>query len=202
MELQFTRVTLQNLDAEEGDEKMTCNFRVEDFEATPLGANLKYSNNANVGHFCDSRSDVVDGIEWTVPDPIPPNLNLSDPDLTASNVDSFPAALSFLFGNVTGETHEVELLTPAEGVNEPGSGDQYEIGVPLEKAAECIDGLLNLAEDLSAGTFLRLPLLIRFVGKESALLSASHDRAYVWFQVTDYVYYNREWVISSDTDSI
>ena len=202
MELQFTRLTLQNLDVEEGDAEMTCNSRrLEIYQATPVREYEERSNSSSF-HFWGSGSDVVDGIEWTVPDPIPPNLNLSDPDLTASLVESSPASLSILFGNVTGETHEVELLTPAEGVNEPGSIDQYEIGVPLEKAAECIDGLLNLAEDLSAGTFLRQPLLIRFVGKESGLLSVAYDRAYVWFQLVDFFYYNREWVISSDTDSL
>ena len=160
-----------------------------------------FSSLANA-RFYKSRSAIANGVDWTVPDPRPPSLNLSNPDLTASIVESSPAGLSILFGNVTGDTHEVELLASIESITRPGSVDDYEVGVPLEKLAECMDGFLTLAEGLSAETFLQQPLLIRFAGKESGLLSASHDRAYVWFQLVDFFYYNRECVIRSGTDSL
>ena len=201
VDLQFSRWTFENLEAEErGGEITGDSHSGANFQATPPRAYQIISSPANAC-FYKSRSDIADGVDWTVPDPRPPNLNLSNPDLIASFVESSPALLLTLFGNVTGDTHEVELLTSAAGANEPGTTDDYEVGVPLEKLAECMDGFLNLAEEVSAETFFRQSLFVRFAGRESGLLSASHDRAYVWFQFEDNVFYNTECVIRSGTDS-
>ena len=195
VDLQFSRWTFENLGAEErGVERTRDSHSLANSQAAPPRAYQMFSSPANA-RFYKSRSAIANGVDWTVPDPRPPNLNLSNPDLTASFVESSSAGLSILFGNVTGDTHEVELLTPAAVFNSTDSIDIYEVGVPLEKVVECMDGFLNLAEGLSAGTFLQRPLLIRFAGKESGLLSVSHDRAHVWFQTVDTVFYNRECVI-------
>ena len=193
--MQFARWTFQNLSVEVRDGVEASNSSSpESFQATPLGVYEDVSNSTDL-HFSYFASDVADGVEWTVPDPLPPNRNLSDPDVIASVVEATPILLPTFLGNVTGDTHEVELVRPVEPPAEPGALDQYEVAVPLDKAEECLDSFIDLATNLSAGRYLRVPVVLRFSLKGSGLLSASNDGAILWFNLNDHVYYNREYVI-------
>ena len=184
------------------DGAKTRNSRsLEGFQTTPLAV---YEDPGSSTNFCFWKRcpEVADGVEWTVPDPLPPNSNLSDPDVIASYTEAFPAIVSVFFGDTTGDTHEVELVNPIEAPTEPGAVDLYEVVVPLDKAEECLDSFIDLAIDLSAGTFLRDSLALRFSQRGDGLLSASIDGASVWFNLNDYGYYNRECVIGLGTDSL
>ena len=108
-----------------------------------------------------------------------------------------------MFGDVIGDTHEVEIIATPELVSfEPGALDDHEVGVPLDKVADCLDSFLDLAEDLSAERFLRNFIAVRFGQKETGLLSGANDGAVVWFEISDTVYYNREYVIGLGTYSL
>ena len=177
------------------DEVKLHNSRsLESFRSAPQGAHPELRNSTNF-NFWRFGSDVAAGVEWTVPDPLPPNRNLSDPDVTASYVVSYStAAISFYFGSITGDAHDVELMNIEDARTEPGTNDDYEVAVSLDKAVGCLDSLLDLAADLSAERFLRNPIVVRFGPNESGLLSGSDDKGVIWFQFADYVYYNRECV--------
>ena len=200
--MQFLRWTFESVAGKMGDRAKTRNSRsLESFLTTPLAV---YENLGSSTNFCFWKRcpEVADGVEWTVPDPLPPNSNLSDPDVVAQFVEAFPTTTSFFLGDATGDTHEVELVNPIEAPADPGALDLYEVAVPLDKAEECLDSFIDLAIDLSAGTFLRDSLFLRFSQKGDGLLSASHDGASAWFALSDYVYYNRECVIGLGTDSL
>ena len=200
--MQFWRWTFQNLGVEVRDGVEASNSRsLEGFQATPVGVYEDVSNSTN---FCFGKlcSKVADGVEWTVPDPLPPNSNLSDPDVVAQFIEASSGATTLLLGNATGDTHEVQLVRPAVFPVAAGAVDLYEPAVPLDKAEECLDSFIDLAIDLSAETFLRDSLFLRFSQKGDGLLSASHDGASVWFNLNDYGYYNRECVIGLGTDSL
>ena len=201
--MQFSRFIYTDLEAEGHDEAKTRNSRsLESFQASSLGAYEDLSN-SNSHHFRNYDSNVVAGVEWTVPDPFPPNRYLSDPDLIAAFVEASPLGLATVFGDVIGDTHEVEIIATPELVSfEPGALDDHEVGVPLDKVADCLDSFLDLAEDLSAERFLRNFIAVRFGPKETGLLSGANDGAVVWFEISDTVYYNREYVIGLGTYSL
>ena len=142
------------------------------------------------------RRRVAEGVEWTVPDPYPPNTNLTDPDLAQQfNEVSLPLLLHTLEDTV-GETHEAAFVfPPRDPTRRPTLVDNYEVAVSLSNAPDCLDSLLNLAESLTPDNGHRYPILLRLVGKAEGLLSAAYDEAVLWIDLTDFRYYNQECVV-------
>ena len=96
-------------------------------------------------------------------------------------------------GSLIEETHRASFSTPMEfgpGTNFVLS-DGYEVAVPASKMADCLEGM---AQILSRGDDIGLfnDITLRFVGRESALLSVSHDEPQMWIGFQDFVYYNQQ----------
>ena len=58
--------------------------------------------------------------------------------------------------------------------------------------ADCLEGFVELSESMLPDDGLRIGALIRFVGKDTGLLSVSHDKPQMTIVVPDAVYYNQE----------
>ena len=70
--------------------------------------------------------------------------------------------------------------------------DDYSVGIQASKMADCFEGILALADSADVISGLRLPVFVRFVGKEDALLSASHRETIMRLDFNDLLYYHRE----------
>ena len=76
--------------------------------------------------------------------------------------------------------------------------DQYEVAVPLEKAAYCMRAVYAKSQEMFGNTRetiaragLRVPILIRIVKAEPEnLLSLSYDGVKVYFNYEDYLKYS------------
>eukprot|EP00963_Diacronema_lutheri_P002356 scaffold155_cov347-Pavlova_lutheri.AAC.35 len=69
--------------------------------------------------------------------------------------------------------------------------DQYEVGIPIETAGDCLAGLVDLMEDGEERYAFRTPCIVRPVSQEEGLLSISNDHPVVYINIEDYVFYNQ-----------
>ena len=142
----------------------------------------------------EDGSDVADGVNWTVPTPLPRIPFWSFPNATSATDASWAERLRTLNNNATVETHEaipVFASSFAEAVHTTLL-DDYPPGIPANKMGDCLEGIAAVLDSTEAAAGLRSPVVVRFVGKEDALLSASRQGPIMRMDFNDLLYYNRE----------
>lgn len=141
----------------------------------------------------EDGEDVADGVTWEEPAPLPVNLLFRDSESTDMLVDAAMEKLLNYFGNDTLDAHQAAINLPL--FEDPDvradTYDDYEVSVPIDKMADCIEGVIALLKSQAPNTGLRDIVGFRVVGKETGLLSASNDKPRLWIEFQDYVYYNQ-----------
>lgn len=113
------------------------------------------------------------------------------------------AALSTQLPNNTLEAHRSYISMPEDLLDSLVKGvpyDQYEIAIPVDRVADCFEGMLEVLYDddvdgknetkRAVDKGFRTAPLIRFVGKEDGLLSLTNDIPRVFINLEDYIFYN------------
>lgn len=157
----------------------------EELLAEKINAPLNLSRSEN-------GQSVSFGVEWEVPLPLEPNLDYQNPNISAAILAGLDQVYLALLNNATIERHEASVLPVSFGDAQQPLHDAYEVAVPVDKMADCLQGLLDLIESLSPEDGLRTGVSLRFVGEETGLLSASHDKPHIWVTIVDFIYYNQE----------
>jgi len=136
---------------------------------------------------------VADGVTWEEPEPLPPNLFLADANNTASNVAETYDQLATWLGNDTLDTHQASLSWPAadEDANVILS-DAYYVFFPVDRMADCLEGLIALLESQAPDTGLRGSMYFFVNGQDTGLLSVSYGKPHIMLPIDDHVYYNQE----------
>lgn len=144
----------------------------------------------------ENGQDIADGVSWEVPTPLPANPIFLDPNNTASFIAANIESFSRFLGNATAETHRASVSWPIPDVMNIAVtlADDYEVSMPVDKMADCLEGAIAVIESQTPDNGLRGWLPIRLVGKETGLLSVSHDKPRLWVDMGDFLYYNQEYL--------
>ena len=139
-------------------------------------------------------STVAEGVVWEEP----AQLDTIPLDTLFGNVSLFSEALGtpsdHQSENITAEAHEAMVTLSAEAAENSRAilRDAYEVAIYVDRMADCIQGFISLLEAQGSNSSLRFAPLFYLVGKEDALLSASHDQPVVWVSFADVIYYNQK----------
>ena len=170
-------------------EKMAAAQATRDFIMTKINAPIDL-------HRSEISGEVADGVEWDMPLPFPPNVSLQDSANTRAFVSAFGRDFIVFVGNGTLEYHEASVVYPRLTTeNLQTLYDDYDVAVYVDRMADCLQGLMNLAASFFPENGLRISTSLRFGKKEDGLLSMSHDKPIVSFNIPDYIYYNQEYIV-------
>ena len=141
----------------------------------------------------EKGSTVADGITWEEPE----QQDIIPLDTLFHNVSLFSEALGRSYDdddNITVEANEAMITLTAEAAENSRAilRDAYEVAVYVDRMADCLQGFISLLQAQASNSALRFSPLFHFVGKEEALLSASHDQPVLWVSFADVVYYNQK----------
>ena len=134
--------------------------------------------------------DVADGVEWELALQLEPNPFFGDLGNGEAAIDGTKSFLSGI-GSVTLETHQASFSTPMESTQTTLS-DGYEVAVPVDKMADCFQGVIDLVSSDASHGGLFNDITLRFVGKEDGQQSVSGDKPQMWMSFQDHLYYNND----------
>ena len=139
--------------------------------------------------------DISCGVTWEPPSPLPPVLPFSNPNITAEFEAQVAQIMRVYNNNATAETHEARALRITSVLEDAFATpfDEYSFGVPANKMADCLEEFMVRAKRTAPDNGLHgAAVWIRFVGKDDALLSASHSQPHLVIGIDDMVYYNQQ----------
>ena len=98
------------------------------------------------------------------------------------------------WNNATVEEHEAPYVILQSQLEDLTTTlfDDYSIAVPVDKMVGCFEGIRSVLKNTKPDNGIRQVALIRFVGREDALLSASYSEPQLRIEISDYVYYNQQ----------
>ena len=191
--------TFDNLDGTKRKTKAECFFEecpVPDEDSLLFLERLKQTRiNSPVNlSRAEAHLDIADGVRWEHPNRFPIDPILLDPRVAVASEASFASDTETLWNNATVETQEATFTVWPEYEDNLVStlGDLYSIAVPADKMADCIEGAMSILDNQLPDHGLRGPTLLRFVGKDDALLSSTHSKPNMRLDIFDFPYYHQE----------
>ena len=143
----------------------------------------------------EKGSAIADGVNWKKPSSLKITEGMKKvadlPEYLKSSAEYFEQALE----NVSLETHEASFTFSEEAAAADvlTLQDGYEVALPVDKMADCLQGIVSFLKTEKPDNGFRLFPTLKIVGKEEGLLSASHDGPVMWFGLQDLVYYNQKY---------
>jgi len=192
----FGIYTLREVDPESDSTSDGANNDEEDLEASEEFLNQyleeRINRPVNVSRADDGKS-VADGVAWEEPEPLQPNPFFEDAENQASIIESTYSQFETLMGNDTVDTHRASLNWPAiDPLINTLLRDGHSVYFPVDRMADCLEGVIALFESQTPDMGLRAPLYFFVIGQDTGLLSVSHDRPHILLSLEDRVYYNGE----------
>ena len=192
-------VTLETIDEKTffGKTKLPVNKTSDDLDISqPFLEGIEVKINSALA--LDRRekgSSVADGVSWKRPSPLKITEGMEKvadlPEYFESSAEYFEQALE----NVSLETHEASFTFSEEAAAADilTLQDGYEVALPVDKMADCLQGIVSFLKTEKPDNGFRLFPTLKIVGKEGGLLSASNDGPVMWFGLQDLVYYNQKY---------